>query len=287
MQFDKNTRIDMHIHTIASDGSWDVEQLIEQVKAKGLGVFAVSDHDTVASVLAAKLLAKREGIVCVPAVEVSCFENGKEYHILGYGYDPEDLDLQEYLLHDQRALIKRDEAIIDLLAKEGHPVSKEEFLKFRDNPRLGGFPGLNYLRSKGLCQKSGDFSVFKKTVNIPRKYRLRSVKYCIEKLHNSGAVVILAHPSYHYREDVMPKRKLDYFRRLGIDGIECYSSYNPHPFQNDYYKSYCQAHGLLISGGSDCHGPYIPTRHLGEPKVTLGDVSLFKALKHYTHLDVH
>lgn len=286
MHFDQNTRIDLHVHTIASDGSWDVEQLIHEVKQKGLGVFAVCDHDTTASVIAARILAKREGLVCVHAVEATSFENGREYHLLGYNYDMQSLDLQEYLLYNQRALLKRDEAIIAYLESQGEPVSAQEFRAFRDNPRLGGFPGLNYLRSKGLCQKSGDFSVFKKSVPIQRRYRLKNVKTCIQRLHQGGATVILAHPSYHYREDVMPKRKLDYFVRMGIDGIECYSTYNPHPFQIEYYKAYCREHGLLISGGSDCHGPYIPTRHLGEPPVTLGDITLFSKLAAYRFLDM-
>ena len=81
---------DLHIHTTASDGTWDPIQVVQAVCAAGIEVFAISDHDSVANVAETKKLAAGAGLRFIPGVELNSTKDGHNYHILGYGIDIEN-----------------------------------------------------------------------------------------------------------------------------------------------------------------------------------------------------
>jgi hypothetical protein len=105
---------------------------------------------------------------------------------------------------------------------------------------------------------------------------LKSPEEVIRVAKESGGKIFLAHPSYHYRNTFMPEEELKFWLELGIDGIECFSPYNGG--RGDYYIDFCRKNNLMISGGSDCHGMFIPSRKLGVPEVSLEDLDIKKLL---------
>ena len=112
-------RADLHIHTTASDGTWDPAQVVEAVCAAGIGVFAVSDHDSVANVEETKLLAAQAGLCFLPGVELNSTKDGHNYHILGYGIDSHNTALLELCRHNQRLLEQKDVDSVRNLIERG------------------------------------------------------------------------------------------------------------------------------------------------------------------------
>ena len=86
-------RADLHIHTTASDGTWDPAQVVQAVRAAGIEAFSVSDHDSVANVAETKMLAEGAGLRFITGVELNSTKDGHNYHILGYGVDIENKSL--------------------------------------------------------------------------------------------------------------------------------------------------------------------------------------------------
>ena len=83
-------RADFHIHTTASDGTWDPAELLDHLQAAGIGAFAVTDHDSTANLAEAARLAREAGLRFLPGVELNATKDGHNFHILGYGIDPDD-----------------------------------------------------------------------------------------------------------------------------------------------------------------------------------------------------
>ncbi|MEZ4504881.1 MAG: PHP domain-containing protein [Thermomicrobiales bacterium] len=91
--------VDLHLHTLASDGAWTPSALIDHLAQRGFRVAAICDHDTQRSVVQAIELGKLRGVHVIPGVEVTCGWNGRQLHILCYGIRPDrtDPDAQPFL----------------------------------------------------------------------------------------------------------------------------------------------------------------------------------------------
>ena len=108
-------RADLHIHTTASDGTWDPGQVVKAVCAAGIEFFAVTDHDSVDNVAETKKLAADTGLGFITGVELNSTKDGHNYHILGYGIDIENKRLRELCRHNQRLLeLKDDDSVRNL-----------------------------------------------------------------------------------------------------------------------------------------------------------------------------
>jgi predicted metal-dependent phosphoesterase TrpH len=77
-------KIDLHIHTMASDGTWSPEELVENIKKAEIGIFSVTDHDSTDNVLQTADLAKADDLHFIPGVEINASRQNKYIHILGY-----------------------------------------------------------------------------------------------------------------------------------------------------------------------------------------------------------
>ena len=267
-------RIDMHVHTCASDGSFTPEEAANEAKKKNIGVVCVTDHDTILSSVEFIKRVNAYNIKSVPAMEATTTLSGVEYHILGYNLDIYNKKLDDYIKQTSDIRNQREYDIIREAVKMYDCLSIDEFLSYERPNDLGGFPTMNYLKYKGIVNTYPEFAKIKDRMNLP-ECGYKPSDEVIKMYHDINAFVVLAHPSYNFRGDVMDKAKLDEFREMGIDGIECYSPYN---WQIEYYKNYCKQYNLAISGGSDCHGPYL-TREMGTPYVTDETSDILKYLK--------
>ena len=259
-------KIDMHIHTNASDGTFTPQETVIEAKKKNIEVFAVSDHDSVANVEQTIEYAKTEGLRCIPAIEATSNHEGTEYHILGYGFDINDPLILGYVAEITRVRHARESEIIAQVAKKYPQVNLEEFEEFAQTKQNGGFLSLNYLLSKNVVGGLKEYAALKKGLALSSSRLFHKTADVIAMLHNVKATVVLAHPSYHFPGNIMAENLLDIFRGFGIDGVECYSPYNALEDQTDYYTAYCRKYQLAISGGSDCHGHFL-TREMGTPDV--------------------
>lgn len=266
-------KVDLHIHSTASDGTWTPQELVAAAQAAGLGIIAVTDHDSTANVDAVKRLAEENGIVCVPGVEVCSTKDGISFHILGYGINTAGKELQELLAHNTDLLEKKDDDSVKLLIKQGWPLDFEEFKNYTYDRRRGGWKSLAYLVDKGLCTGVNDF--FKRIFAAENDLgfpEFPSIREVISAIHGAGGFALCAHAASSFHGPGLAQTLVELIEEP-FDGFECYHS--GHSAEDtQLLLTHCRTEGMLISGGSDCHGSFVPGRHLGKPDVYENDILL-------------
>lgn len=269
-------RVDLHIHSTASDGRWPPEQLVDQVRKAGIDLFAVADHDTVANVLPVQAAMRGSGLGFVRAVEISATLGGHGFHIVGYGIDPDHLPLQHLLAENQAKMEGVDLESIQKLVTAGYDISFEEYEQYENEPTRGGWKALNLFIDKGFCSDVRDFfgRLFTGdlTLDMPT---FRPTEGVIRAIHDAGGLAICAHAGHTTRGD---GALLDQLVEQGLDGLECYSPYHDRS-TIQRLVAYCQSRDLLTSAGSDCHGGFVD-RELGQPEAYAKDLNLGPLLEH-------
>ena len=263
-------RADLHLHTTASDGRWPPEQLIDKVREAGIGFFAVTDHDSLGSLAETADLVRGSGLRFLPGVELSSRLNGQSYHLLAYGFDPENKGLRELVSANNARLTGASDEAIRLLADMGQPVSLEDYASYSWDRRRGGWKGLNYLIDLGICRDvHGYFRIFDEIGHPQAEFP--SVAKVVECVRQASGAVVLAHPGASFYNGVDVER-LDLLVEMGVGGLECFSFHHDEVTTRGYLQ-YCRSRDLLITGGSDCHGGFAG-RAIGVPPVAEGDLRL-------------
>ncbi|HEX3044566.1 MAG TPA: PHP domain-containing protein, partial [Bacillota bacterium] len=149
MSFDLKT--DLHLHTTASDGTWGPEKLVQNIRNTGIGLFAVTDHDSTENLADTARLAKEHGLEFINGVEINTTYNGRNYHILGLGIDPANTKVQRILAMNKKLLEEKDDDFIKYLETEYPAVSFSEYESYINHKERGGWKALNYLMDKRLC----------------------------------------------------------------------------------------------------------------------------------------
>ncbi len=260
--------IDFHIHTSASDGTYSPRRLIDEVLKKQLACFAVTDHDETRHVDEVGALARAYGIGFLRGVEISAVHQGRIYHITTYGCDFDTPMLNDVLRHNNEVWHNIDLARIHSLSTTETHADLAEFLAYRHDESRGGWRSLNYMLDKGIVSDLDEYFSF----SFPGTYQsdFTPLADVLKAIRSAGGLAFLAHPAYYKTTgSFFSYENLDTLFSLGIDGLECYTTYNTSEEEARYYQHYATAHGLLISGGSDCHGDFIPARKLGRPAITV------------------
>ena len=121
-------RADLHIHTTASDGCWPPERLVAEVQSRSIGLFAVTDHDTIANVRSTEALARQAGLSFLRGVEVSTALNGNTFiHILAYSPDLDHLKLAALLRENRSKLDQSSDENILKLISDGYPIDLDDY----------------------------------------------------------------------------------------------------------------------------------------------------------------
>jgi len=266
-------RSDLHIHTTASDGTWTPQRLVSEIKDNGIQIFSVTDHDSVENIAVTAKLAKEEGIRFLPGVEVSTTLEGKLFHILGYGIDPDNPLLRQLLWHNTELMMKKDDDSIKMLIEEGHAIDFDGYLAYENDVSRGGWKALNYLIDAGLCRDAVDFftRLFKGIHLVFPVFP--SPREVIEAINKAGGIAVVAHPAGNFSRKMNLEKVLDAFYREGIEGVESF-----HPEHDEEKTAFCcewsLQKGLYLTGGSDCHGDFIRSRTLGNPEVRMRQLRL-------------
>lgn len=268
--FTGRERVDLHIHTTASDGAWTPEILLEELLKRDIRLFSVTDHDSIDNTKETKELALQKGLAYLPGVEVSSTYQGHLFHILGYGFDICNVRLKELLKYNTELMEKKDDDSIKKLIEEGYNIDFENYLNYERDSTKGGWKALNYLMDKGHCKDSADF--FQHLFKVPFP-EFPSPDEVIDIIHTAGGYAFVAHPAGNMNKKLNLIDTLTSFKNIGIDGVECY-----HP-EHDADKTkicltWCCENHLMITGGSDCHGGFIEERQLGMPFLFLRDLSI-------------
>ena len=128
-------RIDLHTHTLASDGSDAPAAVVQKAAALGLRAVAVTDHDTFAGLPEARAAGQRCGIEVVPGVELSTVWGGEEVHLLGYFMDTEDTALRALMTRATDERNARNETMVQRLHDAGYPITMDDLHSADGPPR--------------------------------------------------------------------------------------------------------------------------------------------------------
>lgn len=246
-------RIDLHVHTTASDSTASPAEAVRLAKEAGLSAIAITDHDTVSGYAEAAEAGKKYGVEVIPGIEIST-KYGRAVHILGYYIDPDSDKLApvlEWVVHDRD---ERNRKMAELMAADGLPVSYEEMHR-RFGAVIGRPHFAEVLVELGLAKDIRD--AFDRYVEKGQKYYLPrnflSIERSIEIIREAGGVPVLAHPFQYKLDDAGLRELIEHCMESGLQGMECrYSGYSVE--QSKYLGRLAEEYGLIKTGGSDFHG---------------------------------
>jgi hypothetical protein len=243
-------RIDLHVHTTASDGLLAPEDLVRAVRAAAVEVFSVTDHDTVDGLDEAKRAADATGLTFIPGIELSAYWGAVEFHILGYFIDPATAALRLFLNATREARQARLHAMLNRLQAMGMGVPADDVLARAQNGNVGRPHLARALVERGFVGSSDEafdrYLGTNKPAYVPRPDV--SVTDAIAVIREAGGIASLAHPGLHNRDEAIPD-----LMAAGLTAIEVY--HPKHAFgRASRYRRIARRHGLLVTGGSDFHG---------------------------------
>lgn len=241
---------DLHLHTFFSDGTYSPEELASYAQRQELAVIALTDHDTVEGCPRTANACRAAGIEFIPGAELTADQNGREVHILGYCFDTQNEEILKAMSQFQVVRQERIREMVSRLNELNAPLDTQEVFALA-NCRAPGRPHVaRALVNAGHCRSVDEaFERFLKK-NRPAwvpKFKI-SASAAIELVHQAGGAAVLAHPALNNVDDMIPG-----MAEAGLDGLECYHTKHSNSTVT-FYLQMAERLGLLITGGSDCHG---------------------------------
>lgn len=240
---------DLHMHSTASDGWRDPDEVAHLAADHGVRVMALTDHDSFYGVVRARAAAHRRGLGYVTGVEVSTYPPLQVRHILAHGVDPEHPRLLALLRRNQHVLRTQTRAWIEVLREKG----------------FGGLLGLDAFEHKPMIMPGAVLKVVLQHHVMAEKDAWASVRQAVDfmpaevyapmpspaeavdAIHEAGGLAIQAHPGVVPDQDLM-REVLPL-----VDGLEVYTRRH-RPEQIPVYEELARQHGLFATVGSDYHG---------------------------------
>ncbi len=257
--------VDLHTHSVASDGSWKACDLVRKASEIGLAAMALTDHDTTAAIGEAVAAGKELGVEIIPGIEISGrYDENGTLHILGYFIDPTRAALQKGLEDFRATRDLRNPKIVDKLRACGMDITLEDVLT-EANGAVVGRPHIASVMLKKNYVRSIEDAFSKYLKRGGRAYVEKDTlppEHAIGLIRAAGGVAVLAHPTFLYLKPAAEKK---FFQRLvdgGLGGVETY--YSRHNEQDTrHYLDMAKHYDLVPTGGSDFHGATKPDVHLG------------------------
>ena len=255
--------IDLHTHSLKSDGSMTPAEVVREAKRAGLAAIALSDHDTVDGIREAAAEGEKIGVEVIPAIEFSV-QSKTETHILGYFIDIENPDLLKTLKEVVDLRIERNYVTCQRLNELGFDITIEEVRALAPNNFVGRAHFARVLMDKGYTKsvKEGfDLYMTSGKYAYCEKQRL-TARNAVELIGKCGGISFLAHPHLTKLGDDELKEFLKELKGFGLSGLEgYYTDYTPE--MQEKYQAMAKELGLLISGGTDFHAAMKPHISIG------------------------
>ncbi len=253
--------VDLHVHSIFSDGTDSPKELVRLAKKAELSAFALTDHDTVSGIPKALQAGRENGIEVIPGVELGSTYKDKEIHIVGLCMDytnPQFIDaINEDAMIRQERNIKMVQAFVDY----GFPITMEELEAMCPDNIITRAHFATWLIKKGYVKDNKE--AFDKYIgnDMPLyvKAEKRSAQEAVKIIKAAGGAAILAHPLMYHLTSGELHTLCGILCSAGLDGIETLYSTNK-GFDELTVRKLAREFNLLESGGSDYHGrnkPYI------------------------------
>ena len=282
--------IDLHIHSIYSDGSKTVEEILKKCEEKKLEYISITDHNTAKQYEDKSL--KNNNIFkgkVIKGVELNAVFQDKNIEVLGYNINPDIINKWCQKYYSEEELEKQQEIcykrLIDICNKQGLIYDESKIIK----PKVTGYVEISIynelMKHKENYEILGEFTkslgiFFRKGLANPRSiYFVNRIEFrpkykeVIDIIHKAGGKAFLAHPFEYKFEDTIGFID-DLREEKELDGIECF-----HPSasieRRNLLVDYVKNNKLYISGGSDYHGDSKPDIDIG---IGRGDLNISKKI---------
>ncbi|MBQ6183455.1 MAG: PHP domain-containing protein [Clostridia bacterium] len=263
--------IDLHTHTVCSDGSMTARELVRHAKECGLSAVAVTDHDSVDGVADALDEGKRIGIEVIPAIELSA-QSDTETHILGYFIDINNAALREKLQYAKTVRNERQNEICEKLNALGFALTMDEVRELAGSDILCRAHFARLMVKKGYVdsvKQAFDEYLANGRPAFSGREALTDTE-AVALINGAGGMAFCAHLHLTRKPPEELEKFLVRLKAEGLAGVEgYYTEYTPQ--MQKEYQTLAKKLGLCISGGTDFHGAFKPHINIGKG---LGDMSV-------------
>jgi predicted metal-dependent phosphoesterase TrpH len=256
--------IDLHCHSVFSDGTNTPEELLLLAERGGLSALALTDHDTTAGLDRFMAAGEKSAVETVAGIELSAEFGTVTLHILGYFFDPSACALQEALAWVRAGRTERNIQMLKKLNALGYGLSMEDVKKHAGDElvgrphfaaalmELGHFKHTNKIYQQLLGKG--------KAAYVDR--RRLTPERCVDLIRAAGGVAVIAHPGQMKLTNNKLRRLIRQLLPHGLGGLEVlHSSHQPHQVLS--FERICAEFDLALSGGSDFHGARTPDLRIG------------------------
>jgi len=243
-------KVDLHIHSDRSDGNLSYKQIINYSLKVGLKAISITDHDNITGIEAAEKYSQQHGLEFISGIEISARIKNYDLHLLGYFIDYQNRRLIEYIKYFQNERVKRAKKTIEQLKNFGIKLSFETVQKIAGH----GSIGRPHIAEALVKERAVDnyYEAFGKYIGdgcpcaVP-KYKI-SPGEAISLINSAGGICVVAHPGSDVSDGLICN-----LIKVGLEGIETICPRHTQK-QIDSFREIVYKHGLLETGGSDCHG---------------------------------
>lgn len=267
-------RVDLHIHTTSSDGTYRPAQIVELARRSGLAAVAITDHDTLDGIAPAQQ-ATADAIEVIPGVEITAEYQGRELHLLGYFIRVHDEPLTRALTELRTRRAERFREMIERLQASGVTLTVGD--DFAESTTLGRRHLAELLvKARKAANVREAFQRWlgdRGRIVVPKK-RIPLAEAAALVRH-AGGVAAWAHPPYDASNDTLTD-----LQRLGVQAVEvnypgCTAA------RERVLRGWAKQLALAVTGGSDCHGPDEPRNALGSCSVTRDELESLRQLSNH------
>lgn len=249
-------KYDLHCHSTASDGALSPTMLIKRAKEQGVTALALTDHDTTTGYQEARTAANETNLTLIPGIELSASWQGKTFHIVGLGIDPEYQPLFEATRHLQTVRLERAEKIAEKLEKKRITGALEAVMKAAGDSMITRTHFADFLVSQNHVSTQQE--AFDRYLASGKPAYMATVwaelDLAVNWITQSGGIAVLAHPLRYKLTPKWMQRLLTAFKQAGGQGIEVITG----RCNTDEIKlaaKYASNFELAGSVGSDFHNP--------------------------------
>lgn len=244
------TKTELHTHTTCSDGVLTPLELLKKSAEHSISYLSITDHDSTDGYTQVQSVAAEYEITLISGVEISCCEDGKDIHLLGYGFDATNDELQKQLHTIRNQRVERAHLMLEKLRMLDVEVSMEEVLLHAKGGSIGRPHIAAAMVSSGNVASHAE--AFERYIYDGgpafQSKQEHPVADAVKLLHNAGGVAVLAHPGKWLKA-----RDIVRYIAEGIDGIEVYHPSHTRTTTN-YLRNLAKRYTILATGGSDYHG---------------------------------
>jgi hypothetical protein len=256
--------IDLHCHTLHSDGTDTPESLALLGESARLSALCLTDHDTLGGIPRFLAMQSQVKVRLLVGTELSCRFLGQSLHVLGLLVDPSDAVFEARLEELRRRREERNRRMLLRLAELGCPITIEDVQAHADTPLLSRVHFAKALAARGFVRRAPE--AFERLIGddcpgfVPREEL--SPTEAARWIREAGGVPVVAHPGRFIGGGFRWDDAMADLQRQGLEGLEgFYGEYRAS--EQKYFVALAARLGMVVTGGSDYHGANKPGLRLG------------------------